>query len=106
MDYKVNYENHCKFSANHSRKRKEGSPVRIFTNIPPNLFVLEESEGYKYCSICERYVASENKHCIHCNRCTSKDGRESIHCFECNRCVKNTWKHCNRCKKCSLPHIH
>lgn len=63
---------------------------------------LPESEGYKYCEKCERWVSDENKHCDKCGLCTSKDGREYVHCDPCKRCVKNTWSHCDKCKKCAI----
>lgn len=100
MDYKVQYTNHPSFH-NNKKGRKLGSPVRIFTNIEPRLFKLPE-EGYKYCKICQKYVAKENKHCFKCNACTSKDGRPYKHCAICERCVKETYVHCNECKICTL----
>ncbi|KAI4495714.1 hypothetical protein M0802_008337 [Mischocyttarus mexicanus] len=101
LDYKVDYENHPLFITN-SNGRKYGSPIRIFTNVPLRLIKLLESDGYKYCKRCQKWVSNENKHCKKCKDCTSKDGRRYRHCNKCNRCVKPTWKHCNVCQKCLL----
>ncbi|XP_022917027.2 rRNA N(6)-adenosine-methyltransferase ZCCHC4 [Onthophagus taurus] len=101
LDYKIQYDNHVLFQ--HGVKgRKQGSPVRIFTNINPSLIQLPKDEGYKYCGKCNRWVSNENKHCNKCNSCTSKDGRTYIHCDKCERCVKPTWIHCKDCNKCAL----
>ncbi|XP_012261260.2 rRNA N6-adenosine-methyltransferase ZCCHC4 [Athalia rosae] len=99
-DYKVNYDNHPLFVK--SVDRKVGSQVRIFTNVDLNLLKLPESEGYKYCKRCKKWVSEENKHCKKCKECTSKDGRRYRHCNICARCVKPTWKHCNKCERCTL----
>jgi len=100
-DYKVDYDNHPLFvSERHGRK--QGSPVRIFTNIPLNLLELPVSDGYQFCQDCEKWVSSENKHCKKCKECTSKDGQTYKHCDICKRCVKPTWKHCRICKRCTL----
>ncbi|KAK2579936.1 hypothetical protein KPH14_007616 [Odynerus spinipes] len=101
LDYKVDYENHPLFVTD-STGRKHGSPIRIFTNIPLSLLKLPESDGYKYCKRCQKWVSRENKHCKKCKDCTSKDGRRYRHCKLCERCVKPTWKHCNTCKRCLL----
>ncbi|XP_024945058.1 zinc finger CCHC domain-containing protein 4 [Cephus cinctus] len=100
-DYKVDYDNHPLFLTG-SNGRKQGSPVRIFTNIPLNLIELPTEDGYRYCKQCQKWIASENKHCKKCKQCTSKDGRRYKHCEICQRCVKPTWKHCNTCKRCIL----
>lgn len=100
-DYKVDYDNHSLFISNKGDK-KQGSPVRIFTNIPLKLLELPVSDGYKFCKDCEKWVSSENKHCKRCKECTSKDGRTYKHCKICKRCVKPTWKHCEICKRCML----
>ncbi|XP_011303418.1 zinc finger CCHC domain-containing protein 4 [Fopius arisanus] len=99
-DYKVDYENHPLFVTG-SSGRKYGSPVRIFTNVSLNLLKLP-GDGYKWCKRCDKWVASENKHCKLCKSCTSKDGRRYRHCKICNRCVKPTWKHCDKCQRCVL----
>lgn len=100
MDYKVNYENHSSF---HSKGRKQGSPVRIFTNLNPSKFILPSAEGYKFCGKCKRYVSTENKHCEKCDSCTSKDGRPYKHCTLCQTCVKSSKQHCSTCNHCVLP---
>ncbi|XP_058808006.1 rRNA N6-adenosine-methyltransferase ZCCHC4 [Phymastichus coffea] len=101
-DYKVEYDNHPLFVSK-VNNQQQGSQVRIFTNIPLNLVKLPESDGYKYCKRCQRWVSSENKHCKICHSCTSKDGRRYRHCKICQRCVKPTWQHCKKCDRCSLP---
>ncbi|XP_066586535.1 rRNA N6-adenosine-methyltransferase ZCCHC4 [Prorops nasuta] len=100
-DYKVDYDNHPLFITG-SSGRKYGSPVRIFTNILLRLFKLPESDGYKYCKRCLKWVSNENRHCKKCKECTSKDGRRYKHCNICKRCVKPTWKHCDTCNRCVL----
>ncbi|XP_065560499.1 rRNA N6-adenosine-methyltransferase ZCCHC4-like isoform X2 [Artemia franciscana] len=101
LDYKINYANHDSFSQG-KKGRKHGSPVRIFTNVSPSLIPLPAEEGYRFCSLCRRWVSQENKHCSLCNSCTSKDGRTYVHCNTCNRCVKPSWKHCDKCQRCCL----
>ncbi|XP_054282113.1 rRNA N6-adenosine-methyltransferase ZCCHC4-like [Macrosteles quadrilineatus] len=101
LDYKVEYDNHKDYSS----KRKLGSPARLFTNLDPSQFVLPESEGYRFCQPCSKWVSPENNHCKKCNACTSKNGRTYKHCDECRRCVKPRWQHCNTCRDC-LPVDH
>ncbi|XP_076301308.1 rRNA N(6)-adenosine-methyltransferase ZCCHC4 [Lasioglossum baleicum] len=98
-DYKVCYENHPQFVGN-PKNKKLPSPIRIFTNIPLHLLELPESDGYKYCKRCKRWVSKENKHCKKCKDCTSKNGSRYKHCNICERCVKPYWKHCETCKRC------
>lgn len=100
-DYKVNYDNHLLFMSRDQGK-KQGSPIRIFTNISLKLLELPASDGYKFCQDCEKWVSSENRHCNICKECTSKNGRTYKHCKLCKRCVKPTWKHCETCKRCTL----
>ncbi|XP_063778037.1 rRNA N6-adenosine-methyltransferase ZCCHC4 isoform X2 [Pseudophryne corroboree] len=100
LDYQVDYFNHTMYK--HGKTGRKQSPVRIFTSISPENIVLPASEGYRYCSVCKRYVSSENKHCDVCNACTSKDGREWKHCDLCNKCVKPSWSHCSSCGHCAL----
>merc|ERR1712226_1451174 len=83
--------------------RKQGSPVRFFTDIPLRGFVLPANEGYKRCEPCDRWVAKENLHCDICNSCPGKDGRTYKHCSPCGRCVKPTYVHCDTCNRCKLP---
>jgi hypothetical protein len=52
--------------------RKQGSPVRIFTNVNLQKLKLPASEGYRYCGLCKKWISPENKHCSSCNSCTSK----------------------------------
>ncbi|XP_029034666.2 rRNA N6-adenosine-methyltransferase ZCCHC4 [Osmia bicornis bicornis] len=98
-DYKVAYENHALFVTN-SKTTKKLSPIRLFTNVPLHLIELPESDGYKYCKRCQKWVSQENKHCKKCKECTSKNGLTYKHCNECNRCVKPSWKHCKTCERC------
>lgn len=72
FDFKVDYENHSSFTNIGKRKRKHGSPVRIFTNIPLKEFDLSGFPGYKFCKDCRFWVADENRHCDECGYCTSK----------------------------------
>ncbi|XP_052100305.1 rRNA N6-adenosine-methyltransferase ZCCHC4-like [Mytilus californianus] len=99
LDYKVDYDNHALFRGD---VKKYGSPVRIFTNIPPSQIELPSSEGYWYCSECKRYSGPENVHCQMCDSCTSKDGRTYRHCFKCDRCIKPSKVHCEKCGICQL----
>ncbi|CAG5929584.1 unnamed protein product [Menidia menidia] len=101
LDYQVDYDNHPLYK--HGKTGRRQSPVRLFTNISPKRIVLPEDEGYRFCSVCERYVSSLNRHCAKCNRCPSKDGREWKHCSTCEKCVKPSWKHCPNCGRCALP---
>jgi len=103
-DYKVDYDNHKQFSGGEGQGgRKQGSPVRIFTNVELSKLRLPKEEGYKLCSKCEFWVSEENEHCNKCKACTSKDGRTYVHCDACSRCVKPTWTHCQECQRCLLP---
>lgn len=101
LDYQVDYDNHALYK--HGKTGRKQSPVRIFTNIPPNKIILPSEEGYRFCPLCQRYVSLENQHCEHCNSCTSKDGRKWNHCFLCKKCVKPSWIHCSICSHCALP---
>ncbi|XP_019381677.1 PREDICTED: zinc finger CCHC domain-containing protein 4 isoform X2 [Gavialis gangeticus] len=100
MDYQVDYDNHMLYK--HGKTGRKQSPVRIFTNLSPSTIVLPIEEGYRFCSLCQRYVSSENQHCKMCNSCTSKDGRQWRHCVLCQKCVKPSWVHCNTCNHCAL----
>ncbi|KAL6475585.1 hypothetical protein MHYP_G00166250 [Metynnis hypsauchen] len=101
LDYQVDYDNHPLYK--HGKSGRKQSPVRMFTNLCPKDIVLPKEEGYRFCSICERYVSGENKHCSICNVCTSKNGKEWKHCPECEKCVKPSWLHCSLCGHCTLP---
>jgi len=97
LDYKVDYDNHALYN-NHVKQK--GSPVRIFTNLPPASFKLPADEGYWYCQQCERYSSKENQHCTECRICPSKDGTSYVHCDMCCRCVKPSRVHCFTCQMC------
>ncbi|XP_047421760.1 rRNA N6-adenosine-methyltransferase ZCCHC4 isoform X2 [Sciurus carolinensis] len=99
--FKVDYDNHALYK--HGKTGRKQSPVRIFTNIPPNKIILPTEEGYRFCPLCQRYVSLENRHCEHCGSCTSKDGRKWNHCFLCRKCVKPSWIHCSICNHCAVP---
>ncbi|XP_005815225.2 zinc finger CCHC domain-containing protein 4 isoform X1 [Xiphophorus maculatus] len=101
LDYQVDYDNHPLYK--HGKTGRRQSPVRLFTNILPKQVVLPREEGYRFCSMCQRYVCSLNKHCTKCNLCPSKDGREWKHCSACGKCVKPSWSHCTSCGRCALP---
>ncbi|XP_042326266.1 rRNA N6-adenosine-methyltransferase ZCCHC4 isoform X2 [Sceloporus undulatus] len=101
LDYQVDYDNHALYK--HGKTGRKQSPVRIFTNLSPHLIALPAEEGYRFCSVCQRYVSLDNQHCEICNSCTSKDGRRWTHCYLCKKCVKPTWVHCSTCDKCALP---
>ncbi|XP_046458566.1 rRNA N6-adenosine-methyltransferase ZCCHC4-like [Daphnia pulex] len=101
LDYKIEYTNHSQFQKG-PKGRKQGSPVRIFTNVNLQKLKLPASEGYRYCGLCKKWISPENKHCSSCNSCTSKDGRTYVHCVKCQRCVKPTWIHCVKCNRCAL----
>uniref|UniRef100_A0A8C1ZSD8 Zinc finger, CCHC domain containing 4 n=1 Tax=Cyprinus carpio TaxID=7962 RepID=A0A8C1ZSD8_CYPCA len=101
LDYQVDYDNHPLYK--HGKTGRKQSPVRLFTNLSPKDIILPEDEGYRFCSVCERYVSAGNKHCPKCDTCPSKDGREWRHCDECGRCVKPSWRHCSSCGHCALP---
>ncbi|GFS02167.1 zinc finger CCHC domain-containing protein 4 [Elysia marginata] len=94
LDYKVDYDNHNLFNNNHKQK---GSPVRIFTNIPPAKFYLPLEDGYWFCKPCQRFSSKENQHCADCGTCPSKDGTTYVHCDACLRCVKPSRIHCFKC---------
>lgn len=123
IDYKINYTNHDLYH-NGENGRKQGSPVRIFTNIllrfvsslncfynaNNNCFFtfnfyskipLPQTEGYKYCTKCQRWVAKENRHCSICVKCPSKNGDTYVHCNLCKLCVKPNYKHCKSCGRCT-----
>ncbi|AWP00587.1 putative zinc finger CCHC domain-containing protein 4 [Scophthalmus maximus] len=101
LDYQVDYDNHPLYK--HGKTGRKQSPVRLFTNICPKDVVLPKEESYRFCSVCQRFVCSLNKHCAKCNVCPSKDGREWKHCSACEKCVKPSWKHCQSCGHCALP---
>ncbi|XP_022120864.2 rRNA N6-adenosine-methyltransferase ZCCHC4 isoform X1 [Pieris rapae] len=99
-DYQVDYQNHKKFQ-NSKGGRKQGSPVRFYTNLPFATIDLSNDSNYKYCNKCKYWVGKSNVHCNKCKECASKDGTTYVHCNLCNRCVKPTYEHCNTCNRCS-----
>ncbi|XP_068455737.1 rRNA N6-adenosine-methyltransferase ZCCHC4 [Clinocottus analis] len=101
LDYQVDYDNHPLYK--HGKTGRKQSPVRLFTNICPREVVLPKDQGYRFCSACQRFVSSLNRHCAKCNVCPSKDGREWKHCSTCQKCVKPSWRHCQACGRCALP---
>ncbi|XP_075920904.1 uncharacterized protein LOC116938393 [Petromyzon marinus] len=98
--YQVEYENHVRFRGGASLRHR--SPVKIFTNIS-GLRRLKPPGDYRFCELCDCYVASDNRHCTVCNACTSMDGRQWNHCDLCKKCVKQSWCHCFSCGFCHLP---
>lgn len=105
LDYKVDYTNHETY---HSGKngRKQGSPVRLFTNVPEHAIELPTIERYQFCKKCNRWVSHENQHCNQCKNCPSKNGSTYKHCNLCAICVKPTYIHCNNCWRCTQTENH
>lgn len=104
-DYKVNYTNHETYHAGHDG-RKQGSPVRLFTNVPVHQIDLATVEAYRLCKKCNKWVAHENQHCNRCKKCPSKNGAPYVHCNLCELCVKPTYRHCNNCWRCTQIEHH
>lgn len=100
LDFQVTYTNHSAFKKDY-KGRKEGSPVRIFTNIKNVKYPSNVSNLYRYCQLCQRYVALNNRHCGVCKVCPSKNGSEYRHCDKCIKCVKSNYIHCNDCGRCT-----
>lgn len=100
VDYKVDYTNHKLYHSG-EKGRKQGSPIRIFTNVPLNRIHLPESEGYRLCRPCEQYRSIENIHCTVCKTCPSKNGSKYVHCNQCALCVKPSYRHCSQCNRCT-----
>ncbi len=99
LDYQVAYTNHKSL-----KRRKQGSPVRFFTNLAPSAFDLSACDGsYHFCAHCKMWVCAANRHCAECGACTSKNGAPYSHCAKCGRCVRDSWRHCTRCDRCALP---
>lgn len=105
LDYKVDYTNHETYHSGQNG-RKQGSPVRLFTNVPLYLIELPVTEGYRLCKKCKKWVARENRHCDRCKKCPSKNGATYVHCNLCEVCVKPTYKHCNNCWRCTQIEHH
>lgn len=104
-DYKINYTNH-EIYHDGDKGRKQGSPVRIFTNVPLEVLELPTFEGYRFCKSCKRWVARENRHCNLCQKCPSKNGSQYVHCNLCGICVKPSYKHCTNCDRCTQINGH
>lgn len=104
FDYKINYTNH-KLYNDTEKGRKDGSPIRIFTNIPLKQIDLSgggsETDLYRWCTICCQWRSKENEHCNKCKTCPSKNGSTYIHCMYCELCVKPNYKHCAKCNRCT-----
>lgn len=105
FDYKVDYTNHESYHSGENG-RKQGSPVRIFSNILPSSIQLPTNENYRRCKKCDKWVAVENKHCTRCKICPSKNGNKYTHCLACENCVKPSYKHCYNCWRCTQIENH
>ncbi|XP_058457703.1 rRNA N6-adenosine-methyltransferase ZCCHC4 isoform X2 [Malaya genurostris] len=103
-DYRINYTNHKTYN-NNKKHLKNGSPVRLFTNVALDLFSLPKS-NYQFCSKCHKWVSRSNRHCVICNNCTSKNNVTYRHCLKCNWCVKPNYQHCDKCGRCSQVQGH
>lgn len=105
LDYKVDYTNHETYHSGQDG-RKQGSPVRIFTNVPSHLIQLPATEHYRMCNKCKKWVSHENQHCDQCKKCPSKNGDTYKHCNLCGICVKPSYKHCSNCWRCTQIENH
>ncbi|XP_031619947.1 rRNA N6-adenosine-methyltransferase ZCCHC4 [Contarinia nasturtii] len=105
LDYKIDYTNHETYHSGQDG-RKQGSPVRIFTNVPSHLIDLSIVNGYRLCKKCKRWVSTENQHCDQCKKCPSKNGDTYVHCKLCATCVKPSYRHCNNCWRCTQIENH
>lgn len=100
LDFQVSYMNHRAYCDAY-KGRKEGSPVRIFTNIDLKLVKYPSHfTNYRFCQPCKRFVFVNNRHCIVCKKCPSKNGAVYRHCEECMICVKPNYQHCSTCNRC------
>lgn len=107
LAYRVNYTNHRTYHALADKGgRKQGSPIRIFTNIPLDQIPLPRDEGYAKCTPCQRWTTTDAKHCVQCADCPSKNGAAYVHCAKCALCVKPNYKHCDRCARCTQASGH
>lgn len=80
IDYHVNYVNHNSYNEE-SKDRKQGSPVRVFTNIGSSLIKIpKDQKNYKFCKKCKKFTSISNRHCDFCNVCPSKSGATYVHC--------------------------
>lgn len=106
LDYQVTYVNHSHFKESY-KGRKEGSPIRIFTNIDQRFIKYPaELKNYRYCDVCQRFVAATNEHCFVCKICPSKNGSTYRHCNDCEKCVKPNYVHCSACDRCVQSTTH
>lgn len=105
LDFKINYTNHETYHQGENG-RKQGSPVRMFTNVPLAFIELPSHGNYRYCGKCKRWVARENLHCSVCRMCPSKNGDTYNHCRSCDTCVKPSYKHCSNCRRCTQVFNH
>ncbi|KAG5676670.1 hypothetical protein PVAND_006488 [Polypedilum vanderplanki] len=99
LEYQVTYMNHYAFNENY-KGRKEGSPIRIFTNIDQRHIKYPSLPNYRFCKFCHRFVALNNLHCRICKICPSKNGATYHHCNRCIKCVKPNYVHCEECDRC------
>lgn len=101
MDFEISYDNHKAFNKE-SKGRKEGSPIRSFTNVDLSLvsYPEEYQHEYNFCQVCKKFVSIKNKHCSLCRTCPSKNGATYKHCKKCRVCVKPNYKHCDTCTRC------
>lgn len=101
MDYHVTYMNHYAFNDVY-KGRKEGSVVRLFTNVPLDLIKYPTNlTNYRFCDTCCKFVSRNNLHCLICNSCPSKNGSTYRHCHMCQKCVKPNYLHCGTCGRCT-----
>lgn len=98
--YHVNYTNHKTYH-NGQNGRKQGSPIRLFTNIPLECIPLPAAEGYSLCKPCRRWVHEAERHCTVCAKCPSRNGIAYVHCVQCAICVKPNYRHCRECGRCT-----
>lgn len=105
-EYAVNYTNHRAYHGGDGG-RQQGSPVRVFTNVPTLLWATtvsaeeDASAAYVACTPCDgRWRAAGTQHCRRCGECASLNGAAYRHCDRCETCVKPTYVHCERCGRC------
>lgn len=107
MDFEISYDNHKAFNRS-SKARKEGSPIRAFTNVDLSLisYTVECQREYSFCQLCSKFVSVKNKHCTLCGICPSKNGATYKHCKKCRVCVKPNYTHCDTCARCVQQSSH
>lgn len=100
MDFEISYDNHKVFCREY-KGRKEGSPIRSFTNVDLSLISYPSNyDEYVFCKRCTKFVSVKNKHCLICKICPSKNGATYKHCKKCRICVKPNYVHCDKCLRC------